>query len=113
MNVSFAAALLRGIFAGWLIALMVWMLAAARTGQIAIILILTYTVGIGDFTHVVAGSVEALFLVWAGKLSWWLYLGGYFVPALIGNVIGGVSLVAALNHAQVVAGSVAKSTSRS
>jgi formate/nitrite transporter FocA (FNT family) len=28
----------------------------------------------------------------------------YLVPTLIGNTIGGVTLVAALNHAQVVAG---------
>ena len=29
----------------------------------------------------------------------------YVAPALLGNVLGGVTLVAALNHAQVVAGS--------
>ena len=28
---------------------------------------------------------------------------GYMLPTLIGNIIGGVSLVAAINHAQVVA----------
>jgi formate-nitrite transporter family protein len=31
-------------------------------------------------------------------------LGGYILPTLIGNIIGGVTLVAALNHAQVSAG---------
>ncbi len=105
VDVDFPTAVLRGVFAGWLIALMVWMLAAVRTGQIPIIIIMTYTVGLGGFTHIIAGSVEALFLVWSGQLSWWNCAGGYMLPALIGNVIGGVSLVAALNHAQVVAGS--------
>jgi formate-nitrite transporter family protein len=102
--VGFGTALLRGIFAGWLIAMMVWMLAAVRSGQIMVIVILTYAVGLGNFTHIIAGSVEALFLVWAGELKWWAFLGGYAVPTLIGNILGGVSLVSALNHAQVIAG---------
>ncbi|MGE5361189.1 MAG: hypothetical protein ACM3NQ_19400 [Bacteroidales bacterium] len=29
---------------------------------------------------------------------------GYLLPTFLGNTIGGVSLVAAVNHAQVVAG---------
>jgi formate-nitrite transporter family protein len=105
VNVGFGTAIVKGIFAGWLIAMMVWMLAAVRTGQIAIVLILTYIVGLGEFTHIIAGSVEALYLVWVGQLSWFACVGGYMLPTLIGNVIGGVSLVAAVNHAQVVAGS--------
>jgi hypothetical protein len=31
-------------------------------------------------------------------------LSGYIAPTLIGKVLGGVTLVATLNHAQVVAG---------
>jgi formate/nitrite transporter FocA (FNT family) len=46
-----------------------------------------------------------MFLVATGQASWWQYLAGYMLPTLIGNTLGGVSLVAALNHAQVVAGS--------
>ena len=97
-------ALLRGIFAGWLIAMMVWMLAAMRDGLVPIVLILTYVVGVGNFTHIIAGSVEALFLVAAGDLSWWRFVAGYAAPTLLGNVLGGVAVVSALNHAQVVAG---------
>lgn len=101
---GFGVALLRGIFAGWLIAMVVWMLAAIETGKVAIIVILTYIVGLAGLTHVIAGSVEVLYLVMIGAKSWFAYLGGYMLPALIGNIIGGVSLVSALNHAQVVAG---------
>lgn len=103
-SVSFGSALLRGIFAGWLIAMVVWMLAAIDSGRIAVILILTYVVGLAGLTHIIAGSVEVLFLVMTGARSWFAYLGGYMVPTLIGNIIGGVALVSALNHAQVVAG---------
>ena len=104
MQASFGDKLLHGIFAGWLIALLVWILGAVKSEGVAIIVILTYIVGLGSFSHVIAGSIEALFLLWAGQIGWWDAVGGYTLPALIGNTIGGVSLVAALNHAQVIAG---------
>ena len=103
-DVSFGAAILRGIFAGWLIAMVVWMLAATDSNRIPIIIILTYIVGLAGLTHVVAGSVEVLFLVMTGAKSWFAFLGGYMIPTLIGNVLGGVAMVSALNHAQVIAG---------
>jgi formate/nitrite transporter FocA (FNT family) len=101
---TFAVKLLRGIFAGWLIALMVWLLPFAETGRIWVIIILTYFVGLGHMSHVIAGASEAFFVAAIGKASWAEAVGGYVLPALIGNVIGGVTLVAAINHAQVVSG---------
>ncbi len=103
-DVGFGAAILRGVFAGWLIAMVVWMNAAIETGRFAIIVTLTYVVGLAGLTHIVAGSVEVLFLVLTGVKTWISFMGGYFVPTLIGNIIGGVTLVSALNHGQVVAG---------
>jgi formate/nitrite transporter FocA (FNT family) len=103
-NVTFGSAILRGIFAGWLIAMVVWMLAAIDTGRIAVIVVLTYIVGLAGLTHIIAGSVEVLFLAMVGVKSWIAVVWGYMFPTLIGNILGGVSLTAALNHAQVVAG---------
>jgi formate/nitrite transporter FocA (FNT family) len=103
-NITFGAAILRGIFAGWLIAMVVWMLAAIDTGRLAVIIIITYIVGLASLTHIIAGSVEVLFLVMVGYKTWWSVVIGYMTPTLIGNCIGGVSLTAALNHAQAVAG---------
>jgi formate-nitrite transporter family protein len=97
-------AILRGIFAGWLIALLVWMRAAIDSGQIPLIVIMTYAVALGSFTHIIAGSIEVLFLVMTGGLAWVTYATHYMLPVLVGNTIGGVSLVAVVNHAQVVAG---------
>ncbi len=111
-DVSFGVAILRGIFAGWLIAMVVWMLAAVDTGRIMVIVILTYIVGLAGLTHIIAGSVEVLFLPMVGAKSWIAVAWGYMFPTLIGNIIGGVSLTAALNHAQVVAGMQAKRKSR-
>jgi formate/nitrite transporter FocA (FNT family) len=104
LAVTPAQAMLRGIFAGWLIAMLVWMRAAIDNGQIPLIVIMTYMVALGGFTHIIAGSIEALFLVMTGAVSWLAYLTGYMLPTLLGNTLGGVSLVAVLNHAQVMAG---------
>ncbi len=97
---GFGLTLLRAIFAGWLIALMIWLLPAAQTARVHIIIILTYIISLGGFAHSIAGSVEVLYVVNAGAAPWTAYLG-FIIPTLLGNIIGGVSLVAALNFAQV------------
>lgn len=101
---DFGHKFLTGIFGGWLIALMVWLLPAAESARFWVIIFVTYIVGLGDFSHVIAGSVEVLLLVTTGLLGWGEFLGNFLLPALLGNIVGGVSLVALLSHAQVVAG---------
>jgi formate/nitrite transporter FocA (FNT family) len=83
---------------------MVWLLPGAESARVSIIIILTYLIGLRGFNHVIAGSTKILFLVTTGAESWGFYLGRFLVPTLLGNIIGGVSLVAFLGHAQVVAG---------
>jgi formate/nitrite transporter FocA (FNT family) len=97
----FALLLLRGIFSGWMIALMVWLLPAADSARPWIIII-TYIVGIASLSHVIAGSVEVLYTVATGARSLAAFFG-FFLPVLIGNTIGGVALVALLNYGQVLA----------
>jgi formate-nitrite transporter family protein len=104
MDGAFWTILLRAIFAGWLIALMVWLLPGAETSRPMIIIILTFLVGLGGLAHIVAGAVEVFYVLTTGAASWAHGIGGWLVPTLIGNCIGGLSLVAALNHAQVTAG---------
>ena len=91
--------LIKAIYSGWLIALMVWLLPSAKSARLLVIMMLTYIVAIGRFSHVIAGSVEAFLAVFDGDASIYQYLTGFFAPTLIGNVIGGVGLVALLNHA--------------
>ena len=90
------------IFAGWLIALMVWLMPFAETGRVAVIIIITYLIGLGGFAHIIAGSVDALYKVIMTPATMGLFLTSFFLPALLGNIIGGVAFVAILNHAQVV-----------
>jgi formate/nitrite transporter FocA (FNT family) len=102
---GFGTVLWRGVFAGWLIALMVWLLPFAEMARVWVIIIVTYVVGLGQFSHIVAGAVEVFALASAGEKSWLDVFGHFIIPTLIGNIIGGVTLVAAINHAQIVAGS--------
>ena len=101
---DFLTTLISGVFAGWLIALIVWMLPFAGDGRLAVIVILTYTVALAELAHVIAGSVDVLYLVWRGMYGFVDYLALFLLPALLGNTIGGVSLVALLNHGQVSIG---------
>lgn len=104
LEASFGTTLIRGIFAGWLIALMVWLLPFAESGRVAVIVIITYIVGLGHFAHIIAGAVEVFFAAITGHATAAEVVMGFLIPALAGNIIGGVSLVAAIGHAQVVAG---------
>jgi formate-nitrite transporter family protein len=101
---DFATTFVRAIFAGWIIALMVWMLPGAQSEQVPVIVAMTYLVGVAGLAHIIAGSVEVAYLVARGAATWGDYLGRFVAPTLLGNTLGGVTLVAALNHAQVVGG---------
>jgi len=104
IGAGFGTVLMRAIFAGWLIALMVWLLPAAESARVSIIIILTYLVGLSGFHHIIAGSTTMFFLVVTKSIPLGTYITEFFFPTLLGNVIGGLALVAALGHAQVVGG---------
>ncbi len=94
----------RAIAAGWVIALMVWMLPGATGSGFLVIAVMAWVVGAAHLSHIIVGSIEVLYLVAVRGTSFGNYLTHFMLPALLGNTIGGVALVAALNHAQVVAG---------
>ena len=98
---GFGTEMLKAIFAGWLIAFMVWMLPSVDTSKIALITIVTYLVGLGNLAHIIAGSVEAFYGAFAGAIGWDAVMLKFLIPTLIGNIIGGVTLVSGLNKAQV------------
>ncbi|CAN7294619.1 formate/nitrite transporter family protein [Caballeronia sp. LjRoot29] len=99
---SFMVTAVRAVFAGWLIALMVWLLPSARSARLVTILLITYIVGMSKLSHIIAGSVEASYSVMVGAASVLDYLRGFFLPTLLGNMIGGISLVAIINHGSIV-----------
>jgi formate/nitrite transporter FocA (FNT family) len=97
----FFATLLRAFFAGWLIALMVWILPAAQASRLATILMITYVVALAHLSHIVAGSAEAAYSVLSGTASLAQYFTLFLVPTLLGNTIGGILMVTVLNHGSI------------
>lgn len=91
----------KGIVSGWLIAALVWMLPSAEGTEIFAITLITYLIALGGFTHVVAGSAEALYLWLSGHESFAHVSLGFFLPTLVGNVAGGTLMFAVLSYAQV------------
>jgi formate/nitrite transporter FocA (FNT family) len=91
-----------GITAGFLMAAMVWLIPGAEAAQFFVILLMTYLIGVSGSAHIVAGSVEAFLLVLTGELGVGAMLGGFTLPVLAGNIIGGTALFALLSYAQVM-----------
>jgi formate/nitrite transporter FocA (FNT family) len=79
------------------------MLPYSESAHFFVIVTITWLVGLGHFSHIVAGAEQVFVLGWAGEKPWGTVILGYMVPTLLGNIIGGVTLVAALGHAQVAA----------
>lgn len=101
MDRGFADTLLQAIPAGFIIAAVAWLVIAVKTGHFWIIALLAYIIAIGKFAHVVASAAGAYLLVLTGNASFGWAIGGFVVPAMIGNLIGGTGLFAALNYAQI------------
>ena len=103
MESPFWVTMFKAIFAGWLIVLMVWLLPSAGSARLFVILLLTYVVALSQLSHIIAGSAEAAYAVLGGHASLCAYLMAFLLQTLIGNTIGGVSLVAFLKHAPLSA----------
>ncbi|MDQ2890894.1 MAG: formate/nitrite transporter family protein [Gemmatimonadota bacterium] len=100
---GFAQVVYRAIFGGWLVALMAWLVSSTlATGtQVLYIWLTTAPIAAFGFRHSIAGAVEAFYLAFAGSVTWSSAIVAFLIPAIIGNIIGGVVLVAMLNHGQV------------
>ena len=91
----------RAIPAGVLVAAIVWMLPQSEGFEALTIIMFTWLIAAGDFTHIIAGSVEMAFLLIQGLLSPSDALFDFFIPVLAGNVLGGTAIFALLSFGQV------------
>ena len=91
----------RAMVAGFLIASLVWILAGIEGAGMGIIILMTYLIALGGFDHVIAGSVEASYLVSEGAQSFGDAVTRFFLPTLVGNLIGGTVIFTLLSYAQI------------
>lgn len=92
----------RGITAGFLMAAMVWLIPSADSTQFHVVAVMTYLIAISDSVHIVTGSVQAFLLLATGQGDAGALLGGFALPVLAGNIIGGTALFAMISYAQVM-----------
>ena len=100
-ELGFMESLIRGLPSGLLIAALVWMRPNAGESFLGLILLVTYVIGVADFTHIVVGSCEMFLLAWSGEAAIGDLALSSMLPTLIGNVIGGTVLFALIAWAQI------------
>ena len=93
--------LARGMVSGFLIASLVWILAGIEGSKVGIIVLMTYLIALGNFDHVVAGSVESSYLILTGAQSFEHAATSFFFPTLAGNIIGGTVIFTLLSYGQI------------
>jgi formate-nitrite transporter family protein len=100
---GFGPTFYRAIFAGWLLAMLTWVLASTQSSgaQLALIWVCTALIAALEFKHSIVGSVEALYRVFVGTAGLGEMAWGFILPAVLGNAVGGVTIVALLNYGQV------------
>lgn len=94
-------AFMRGIPAGILVAAIVWMLPGKNGSEVIVIVLFTWLIAAGDFTHIIAGSVEMWFLLLKGELEGSVAAFNFFLPVLAGNIVGGTAVFTLLAWGQV------------
>jgi len=106
----FATVFWSGVVGGWIIALTAWLVSGSHsiTGSVMVIWMLTFVVGLGNFAHCIATSCEILVAVFAHRAAWLAY-PTWLLPAVLGNICGGVGLVTILEYGQVIYGGDAES----
>ncbi len=102
LSFDFTAALLSAILAGWVMAVLSWLLAAADStlARIVFVYLATFLIGAAPLHHSVSGATEVLSAVMLGGATYADWFWRFQVPATLGNAIGGVVLVAALRYLQ-------------
>lgn len=99
----FWIAFTKAIFAGWLMTILTWlMLACTTVGQrLAIIWMIGTLIILGDFNHSVISASETFIAINLGaKITYAQWFLKNLVPAVFGNLVGGVLFVTSLFYLQ-------------
>jgi len=93
------------VIGGWIIALVAWLVSGSHsiTGSVMLIWLLAFLVGVGHFAHCIASSGEILAAVLQHEVTVSQYFA-WLLPAVLGNITGGVLIVTLLEYGQVKGG---------
>lgn len=95
-----------GVFAGWLITLMTWLLIAAQNNmtRLYVIWCVGFLIMLNKFNHVVVNSSEILMAIFVGteSVTYDAWFQNSFVPTILGNMVGGLVFVTLLEYIKVM-----------
>lgn len=100
---SFLEAVLLGVFGGWLVALIAWLIESTKGSIVHFVIIYAVAYLLVGLTlyHSIIGSVEVLLGMFAGApITWATWLTRFLIPVVLGNALGGVFFVAGLKGFQ-------------
>jgi len=94
-----------GVIAGWVLALVAWLVESSSSvsGQVVLIWALTSLIALVSLDHCVSTTVEVGAATIAGHVSVG-HLAAWLAAVTLGNVVGGTAIVGVLNYGQVRAG---------
>lgn len=103
VSAPWMAAFGKAILAGWLLAIIVWLVHAAREtlARVVLIWLLIYLQVTADLFHSIVGALEVHYAMLQGAVSVGEYLWAFQVPVTLGNIVGGVVFVGVLNYIQL------------
>lgn len=100
LHTGWGALFFKGIFAGALVAGLVWVNHASRdsVSRLLFTYIIIYAIPANHLYHVVVTACDCFYVVFTGKAAFLSLLGHFFVPVFLGNTVGGVGLVTVVNY---------------
>ena len=92
----------RAVFAGWLVAGVVWLDHAAQDtiARFLQIYVIFYMIAAAELYHVITAAGDAFFYLFVTGADPLAVFAAYWLPILLGNTIGGVLLFTLVNYAQ-------------
>ncbi len=96
---------LSGVFAGWLLTLMTWLLIASNgtLARMVIIWAVGFMIYLGSFSHIVVASSEILISINSSSgMSYIPWLTEFVPLTIVGNMVGGLVFVTVFQYLQIL-----------
>lgn len=107
VHYTLPTAFVKAVFAGWLMTMLTWLLVAAEGfgSRLVLIWVMGTLIVLGQFNHVVISAAEIFIGMMLGAdVTIFEWLTDNFLPALVGNIVGGVVFVTLLFYVQAQQG---------
>lgn len=97
---------LGAILAGWLMALLAWILTSVgdTISRLVVIIFTTFLIGFAHLPHCVAANTELIAGIMAGADITWIQWARFEAITTLGNIVGGTVFVGLLNYSFAVRG---------